>query len=69
MIVELHGLRWQVHSPSVFELDAHSSDRVTVEFNGSRWNMVYRPASGFNIYRCFPSRDAAMSLIAEQRVA
>ena len=70
----IFGIPLVVHSPSLYELVTHDdvSDpgaRVTVRFNGCKWQLDYRAGNGHTVSRCFPSRDAALCLIANRRVS
>ena len=66
----LNGLTFHVHSPSRLELtsirnDVEADACVTVEYGNDRWWIVYEDrATSHRVTRAFPSRDAAIALIA-----
>jgi hypothetical protein len=80
MILTLAGLAFKAHSPSDLQLislrdDVGTGDTVHVRFNlpspsGSpgpgKWVIEYRQPNGHSVTRVFPSRDAAINLIAER---
>ena len=71
MNIELSGLTFRAHSPSRFELlsvndDVGAGATVAVLFNGLTWAIDYS-APGTHVQRAFPSRDAAIELIAGRR--
>lgn len=71
MILHLNGLAFKAHSPSDLELISVRDDiddptaSVRVKFNGARWMIDYRSRRS-NVQRVFPSRDAAIQLIADR---
>ena len=69
------GLRFQVHSPSQYELlsirdDIGQGDRVFVMFTSHGWGILYhvttQSGSSHNIFRPFASREAAIAMIASR---
>jgi hypothetical protein len=71
MITHLQGLDFRVHSPSCFELlsvrrDVDPTARVVIAYNGFKWWLHYERARVPVASRMFPSRDAAIALIAER---
>ncbi len=68
----INGLAFTIHSPSLYEL-ATINDvddpgaRVTIEFCGIKWQLVYKQGNGHKVFRVFNSRDAAIDLIASRR--
>lgn len=79
MILNLAGLDFKAHSPSSFQLltidDLGTGDTVHVRFlwpspSGSpgpgKWVIEYRQPNGHTVTRIFPSRDAAIELIASR---
>lgn len=71
MNLHLQGLTFKAHSPSDLELLGAHDDIddptacVRVRFNGFRWCIDYRSRQ-CNLQRIFPSRDAAIALIASR---
>lgn len=73
MIVQLAGLSFHTVSPSRFELlsvrdDVGTGDKVSIEFTGDGWAIVYQQPNRLPIWRRFESRDAAASLIASRQL-
>lgn len=66
MIRSLQGIPFTVHSPSHFELVSDRVERVHIVFDIRRWALCYMAADGHTITRDFPSRDAAIGLIASR---
>lgn len=71
MILTLAGLAFKAHSPSNLQLVAlrdgtGSGDTVHVRFVNPKWVIEYRQPNGHTITRIFPSRDAAIDLIASR---
>lgn len=70
MLINLSGLSFHAHSPSLLELmsvrrDVDPGARVFVRYNGFKWVIHYKsPVS--DVTRFFPSRDAAVALIADR---
>lgn len=74
MILSLAGLDFKAHSPSNFQLvsvrdDVGTGDTVHIRFLDPKWVIEYRQSNGHTVTRIFPSRDAAVELIASQRSA
>ena len=72
MNINLSGLTFKAHSPSHFELlsvndDVGAGATVAVRFNGFKWWIDYCEPGGHTVSRMFPSRDAAVELIAGRR--
>lgn len=72
MNINLSGLTFRAHSPSHFELlsvndDVGTGARVAVIFTGKTWAIDYSAPGKPAISRMFPSRDAAVQLIADRR--
>ena len=70
MNLHLQGLTFKAHSPSLLELlsvrdDVGSDARVFIGFTGTAWQIHYM-APPVDVVRFFPSRDAAISLIASR---
>lgn len=70
MLINLSGLSFHAHSPSLLELmsvrrDVDPGARVFVAFNGKRWMIDYRSRQAC-IQRPFKSRDAAVQMIADR---
>lgn len=69
MNIQLQGLTFKAHSPSDLELVSVTNDiddptaSVRVRYNGLRWFIDYK-AKNTHVTRIFPSRDAAIALIA-----
>lgn len=70
MILNLAGLDFKAHSPSDLQLltidDLGTGDTVHVRFLNPQWAIEYRQPNGHIVTRIFPSRDAAINLIAER---
>lgn len=71
MILSLAGLNFKAHSPSDLQLlsvrdDAGTGDTVHVRFLNPKWVIEYRQPNGHTVTRIFPSRDAAVELIASR---
>lgn len=71
MILNLAGLAFKAHSPSNLQLvslrdDVGTSDTVHVRFLNPKWVIEYRQPNGHTVTRIFPSRDAAIDLIASR---
>lgn len=80
MIRTLHGLLWEIQTPSVYKLlsvndDVGAGGSVLVCFSQERtelagqWWIVYLQPGRLPVYREFASRDDAMALIASRRGA
>lgn len=68
----LFGLRFRVHSPSLWELDACDDliSCVAVALVGRLWYIDVLMAAGHSVHRGpFKSRDDAIEMIANRRVA
>lgn len=70
MILNLSGLSFHAHSPSLLELmsirrDVEDDARVFVAFDGYTWQVDYRSPRS-RITRPFKSRDAAVQMIADR---
>lgn len=70
----IYGLTFTIHSPSLYQLAViddvgDPGARVTLEFTGLKWRLCYQYGNGHCVYRVFPSRDAAISLIADRRAS
>lgn len=71
MILNLAGLNFKAHSPSDLQLislrdGVSTGDTVHVRFLNPKWVIEYRQPNGHTVTRIFPSRDAAINLIAER---
>lgn len=70
MILSLAGLNFRATSPSDLQLvstnELHEGDTVHVRFLNPKWVIEYRQANGHTVTRPFPSRDAAIDLIASR---
>jgi hypothetical protein len=71
MILNLAGLDFKAHSPSDLQLislrdDVGTGDTVHVRFVNPKWVIEYRQPNGHTVTRPFPSRDAAIDLIASR---
>lgn len=71
MILNLAGLDFKAHSPSNFQLlsvrdDVGNSDTVHIRYLNPKWVIEYRQLNGHTVTRIFPSRDAAIDLIASR---
>lgn len=70
MIVNISGLTFYTASPSEYELisvrrDVDPTAVVKIRYNGFKWWIDYQSPNG-SIRRPFPSRDAAIQLIADR---
>ena len=66
--IQIDGLVFRAHSPSCYQLlsvrdDVGDGAEVYVRYDGRRWGIHYY-ADRVNIFRPFPTRDAAIALIA-----
>lgn len=70
MILSLAGLNFKAHSPSNLQLvstnELLEGDTVHVRFLNPKWVIEYRQPNGHTVTRLFPSRDAAIELIASR---
>lgn len=65
----IHGLRFRVHSPSLFELDAHDDgsliSTVSLALVGRQWYVDILMKAGHSLHRGpFRTRDEAAALLA-----
>lgn len=70
MILHLNGLAFKAHSPALLELlsvnrDTDPNARVFIGFTGTAWQIHYM-APPVDVVRFFPSRAAAIELIASR---
>lgn len=70
MIRNIQGLDFQIHSPSLFELKSLNPDTgegavVIVTFLGDKW-YIAASVDQRNWNRPFPTRDAAIALLASR---
>ena len=73
MNIQIDGLLFRALSPSCYQLlsvrdDVGAGARVFVRYDGKRWGIHYYAACT-NIWRPFPSREAAIRMIADRRAA
>lgn len=68
MFRTIHGLTFQIFSPSHWELVHSWPDvRVAVFFYGHGWHIRYQDATHGGVTRSFRSRDEAIALLAARR--
>ena len=59
--IDLHGIRWEVQSPSLFDY-THPDGKIQLGFNGRGWVLAINGDWGFTEW---PTRDEAARVVAD----